>query len=219
MLPKINQMLYLQIASSDEEESVIEYRSRIADEEDNALHIEYPLSQKTGRIKRLFLGDELSVYFVSADGVKHYFDSHVLGFKEDGSVRLVRIMKPDPDKMTKVQRRSFLRVPAYLDLAVHLSNNERFVCQTDDVGGGGISFICDPKWRLESGSPISCWLLIPYRNGSIEHVPFKAEIVRVNDLESGRLQAMSKFIEINDSDRGKIIRYCFEKQLEFRNRS
>jgi c-di-GMP-binding flagellar brake protein YcgR len=218
LLPKINQMLYYQIASSDEAESLIEYRSRIADEDENALHIEYPLSEKTGRMKRLFLGDELSVYFMSADGVKHYFDSHVLGFKEDGAVRLTKIMKPDPNKMTKVQRRSFLRMPAFLDLAVQLSTHSKFVCQTDDVGGGGISFICDRKWQLSSGISINCWLLIPYRNGSIEHVPFQAEIVRVNELESGRLQAMTKFIEINDSDRGKIIRYCFEKQLEFRNR-
>lgn len=218
MLPKVNQMLYYQIASSDEAESVIEYRSRIADEDENSLHIEYPLSEKTGRMKRLFLGDELSVYFMSSDGVKHYFDSHVLGFKEDGPLRLVRIIKPDPKTMTKVQRRSFLRMPAILDLAVELSTNARFVCQTDDVGGGGISFICDRKWQLISGEPIKCWLLIPYRNGSIEHVPFQAEIVRVNELETGRLQAMTKFIEINDSDRGKIIRYCFEKQLELRNR-
>lgn len=218
MLPKVNQMLYYQVASSDEAESVIEYRSRIADEDENSLHIEYPLSEKTGRVKRLFLGDELSVYFMSSDGVKHFFDSHVLGFKEEGALRLVKVMKPDPDKMTKVQRRSFLRVPAYLDLAVQMQNQSRFVCQTDDVGGGGISFICDRKWQLISGEKINCWLLIPYRNGSIEHVPFQAEIVRVNELETGRLQAMTKFIEINDSDRGKIIRYCFEKQLETRNR-
>lgn len=216
-MPKVNQMLYFQIASSEEAEAVIEYRSRIADEEEQAILIEYPLNEKTGRTKRLFLGDELSVYFVSAEGVKHYFDSHVIGFKED-AVRLVKILKPDPARMTRIQRRSFLRVPAELELAVKLSAHERFVCYTDDVGGGGISFICDGKWGLQSGGTLDCWLLIPYRNGSLEHVPFQAEIVRVNLLDTGRKQAMTKFIDISDSERGKIIRYCFEKQLEFRNR-
>ncbi|MEK3881478.1 flagellar brake domain-containing protein [Paenibacillus sp. PL2-23] len=218
MLPKVNQMLHYQIASSDEEEAALEYRSRIADEEDDSYLIEYPLNEKTGRPKRLFLGDELSVYFVSGEGVKHYFDSHVTGFMEDGLIRLVKIMKPDPERMTKVQRRSFLRMPATLDLAVKLSNLERFVCQTDDVGGGGISFICDPQWNIKQGSTLECWLLLPYKNGSLEHAPFQAEVVRINELETGRKQIMSKFVAINDTERGKIIRYCFEKQLEYRNR-
>ncbi|MFD0586878.1 flagellar brake protein [Paenibacillus sp. GCM10027627] len=217
MLPKVNHMLFFQIASSDEVEAAIEYRARIADEEEGALLVEYPISERTGRPKRLFLGDELAVYFVAGDGVKHYFDSHVIGFKEDG-VRLVKIMKPDPEHMTKVQRRSFLRVPAELELAVKMSSHERFVCLTDDVGGGGISFICEGKWPLQSEQLLDCWLLVPYKNGSIEHVPFQAEVVRVNLLDTGRKQVMIKFASISDSDRGKIIRFCFEKQLEYRNR-
>lgn len=216
-MPKINQMLFFQIASSEEEESAVEYRSRIADEEEDALLIEYPLSEKTGRAKRLFLGDELSVYFVAGEGVKHYFDSHVIGFKEDG-IRLIKIMKPDPERITKIQRRNFLRVPAELELAVKATSHTRFVCLTDDVGGGGISFICEGKWVLESGQTLDCWLLVPYKNGTLEHVWFQAELIRVNVLETGRKQVMIKFISINDSERGKIIRFCFEKQLEYRNR-
>ncbi len=217
MLPKINQMLHFHIASSDEEDAAIEYKSRIADEDDVSLLIEYPMNAETGRLKRLFLGDELSVYYISKDGVKHYFDSHVTGFKEEG-VRLVKIMKPDPERMTKVQRRNFLRVSAELELAVKLSSHARFTCRTDDVGGGGISFLCDGQWPVAPGGQLECWLLVPYRNGSIEHAFFMAEIVRVVELETGRKQVMIKFIEINDSERQKIIRYCFERQLEIRNK-
>ncbi|MHA6483866.1 flagellar brake protein [Paenibacillus sp. strain BS8-2] len=218
MLPKINGMLYYQIASSDEAEAAQEYRSRIADEAEDALLIEYPLNEKTGRLKRLFLGDELSVYFVSSEGVKHYFDSHVIGFKEDGAVRLVKLLRPVPEKMTKVQRRSFLRVPAELELAVKIGSHERFVCKTDDLGGGGISFICDGKWNIKSENTLECWLLVPYKNGTVEHVTFTGEVIRVNLLETGRKQAMIKFLSISDSERQKIIRFCFEKQLEYRNR-
>ncbi|GKU79566.1 flagellar brake protein [Paenibacillus sp. L3-i20] len=217
MLPKVNQMLYYQIASSDEADAAIEYRSRIADEEGGSLHIEYPLNVQTGRTKRLYLGDELSVFFLSDEGVKHYFDSHVIGFKEDG-IRLVKIMKPDPERMTKVQRRSFLRVPAELELAVKMSGHVRFLCYTDDIGGGGISFVSDSKWPLQSEQVLECWLLLPFKNGTVEHVSFDSEIVRVSVLESGRKEVMTKFISISDSERQKIIRFCFEKQLEYRNR-
>ncbi|RCW51136.1 flagellar brake protein [Paenibacillus prosopidis] len=217
MLPKVNQMLHYQIASSDEEEAAIEYKSRIADEQEDGLLIEIPISEKTGRYKRLFLGDELSVFFVSEDGIKNYFDSHVLGFKEDG-VKLIKIVKPEPDRITKVQRRSFLRVPAELEIAVKMSNQVRFVCKTDDVGGGGISLVCDANWPLAAEQTLECWLLVPFRNGTIDHAFFKGEIVRVVELESGRKQAMIKYASIIDAERQKVIRYCFEKQLEYRNR-
>lgn len=218
MLPKVNQMLYYQIASSDEEEAAIEYKSRIADEQEDGLLIEVPISEKSGRYKRLFLGDELSVYFVSEDGIKNYFDSHVLGFKEDGVVKLIKIRRPELDRITKVQRRSFLRVSAELEIAVKMSSNIRFVCETDDVGGGGISFICDGKWQIAPEQVLECWLLVPFKNGTIGHAFFRGEVVRVIQLESGRKQAMIKYVSINDSERQKVIRYCFEKQLEYRNR-
>ena len=216
-MPKMNQMLHYQIASSDEEEATIEYKSRIADEQEDALLIEVPISEKSGRYKRLFLGDELSVFFISEDGIKSYFDSHVLGFKEDG-VKLIKIRKPEPDRITKVQRRSFLRVQAELEIAVKMSNQVRFVCVTDDVGGGGISFICDRKWPLVPEQVLECWLLVPFKNGLIDHAFFRGEVVRVVELKSGKKQVMIKYVSINDSERQKVIRFCFEKQLEYRNR-
>lgn len=217
MLPKINQMLYYQIASSDADETKIEYKSRIADIKEDGYYIEYPLNEQTGRLKRLFLGEELSMYMLSEDGVKHYFDSHVLGFIDDG-VRLVRIRIPSPDQITKVQRRSFLRVPAELELAVKLNKHSSFVCKTDDVGGGGISFLCDGSTDLKREQAIESWMLIPYKNGTIEHAGFAGEVVRVVQLDTGRKQVMLKFTKITDLDRQKIIRYCFERQLDFRNR-
>jgi len=217
LLPKVNQTLYLQVASSDEEETKIEYKSRIADLDEDRMLIEIPLNEKTGKFKKLYLGDELSAYFVSDGGVKNYFSTHVLGFKEE-VIRLIAVEKPEPESITKVQRRSFLRVAAELELAIKYSEHVRFLAMTDDVGGGGISFITDGKWQLKSGDILDCWLLLPYKNGTVDHANFRPEIVRVKQLESGRNQVMAKFAEISDGERQKIIRYCFERQLEFRKR-
>ncbi|MFC4103751.1 flagellar brake protein [Paenibacillus xanthanilyticus] len=214
MLPKINQLIYLQVASSDEEETAIEYKTRIADETEDELLIELPVQEGTSRYKRLFIGDELSAYYLSSDGVKHYFNSHVMGYKED-VIRLVRIRKPEPDSITKVQRRNFLRVGAELEMAVHFSGL-RFLVVTDDLGGGGVSFLSDGKRPIKEGLEMECWLLLPYRNGSVDHAFFKAEVVRLKKLESGRLQIMSKFTRISENERQKIIRYCFERQFELR---
>ncbi|WP_274651670.1 flagellar brake protein [Paenibacillus humicola] len=215
MLPKVNQFLYIQVASPDQAEAAVEYKSRVADEEDGHLLIDVPIMERNGKFKRLYLGDELSAFYMTQDGIKHYFNSHVTGFKDD-VVRLIRIRKPDPASITKAQRRNFLRVGAELELAIRIPPHVRFVCMTDDVGGGGVSFLADPKWPVRQGIELDGWLLIPYRNGSLEHAQFKAEIVRIKGLENGKNQVMAKFTEVTDGERQKIIRFCFERQLDIR---
>ena len=191
MLPKVNQFLYLHVASSDEEDASIEYKSRIADSSEDELLINVPIIEGSGRLKRLFLGDELSASYISEDGVKSFFNSHVTGFKEE-VVKLVRIRKPDPGSVTKVQRRNFLRVAAELEIAINMSSHARFIGVTDDVGGGGISFLVDARWPVKQGTILDCWLLVPFRNGSIDHAQFKAEVIRVKPLET-KNQIMVKF--------------------------
>ncbi|WP_251560817.1 flagellar brake protein [Paenibacillus pasadenensis] len=215
MLPKVNDTLFIQVASSDDAEAQAVYKSRVADEDADSLFIEIPIHEPSGKLKKLYLGDELSIHLINQEGVKHYFNSHVIGYRDD-ILRLVRIRKPEPGSMTRIQRRSFLRVPAELELAVSIRGQHRFIGLTDDVGGGGISFLCDGSKPVDSGIELECWLLIPFRNGVVEHAFFKGEVIRVQKLESGRKQAMLKFTTISEPDRQKIIRCCFEKQLEFR---
>ncbi|MEK8127427.1 flagellar brake domain-containing protein [Paenibacillus filicis] len=217
MLPKVNQILHIQVNSIDEEEARQEYKSRIADISDGHISMEIPINEASGRLKRLYPGDELSIYFLTDGGVKNYFSSSVLGFNDD-VIRLVQIRKPEPASITKVQRRNFLRVPAELDIAIRLSDNYQFVAMTDDVGGGGISLLCEGFIPVRNGLTVGSWLLLPFKNGTIEHVPFKSEIVRVKPLETGRQQVMLRFVEIAESDRQKVIRYCFERQFDFRKK-
>lgn len=215
MLPKINQILHLQVNSIDEEEARQEYKARISDITDAYIQMEVPMNERTGRLKRLFPGDELSVFFLTEGGVKNYFSSTVLGFRDEG-IRTVIIRKPDPDAITKIQRRSFLRVPAELEIAAMLTEQLRFVAITDDVGGGGVSMLCDGKLPVKLNDTLSCWLLLSSKNIKVDHVPFKGEVVRVKPLENGRQQVMMRYSEITDKDRQKIIRFCFERQLEIR---
>ncbi|MEW9699018.1 flagellar brake protein [Paenibacillus sp. SI8] len=217
LLPKVNEILHLQVNSIDDEETAVEYKSRIADITATAIVIEVPLNEKTGRLKKLYMGDELSTYFLAQGGVKHYFTTSVTGFRED-VIRLVELKIPEPESITQVQRRSFLRVLAELEIAVKLSDHIQFVAITEDVGGGGISFICEGHILLGVQVPISCWVLVPFKNGVIEHVQLKGEIVRVKKLETGKQLAMVRFVDITDRDRQKLIRFCFDRQMDFRKR-
>ncbi|PYI54963.1 flagellar brake protein [Paenibacillus flagellatus] len=217
MLPKVNQILYIQVNSIDPDEAQQEYKSRIADVNANYISMEVPIHVGTGRLKRLYAGDQINAYFMTEGGVKNYFNTVVLGFKEE-VIRLVLIKPPEPDHITKVQRRNFLRVPAELEIAVKATEQIMFTAITDDVGGGGVSFLCESRVPIKTHDVLSCWLLVPYRNGAIEHANFKGEIVRIKTLENGKLIVMVQFTEIADVERQRIIRYCFERQLDFRKR-
>lgn len=217
LYPKVNELLFINIDSANEIEANTEYKSRISDIEEQSILIEIPMQENTGRLKRLNIGDELSVYYVTETGVKHYFNTYVLGFKED-VIRMVRVRKPEPESISKIQRRTFLRVNAEVEIAVKMKDMTRFITSTVDVSGGGLSFYSESKYNLKEGDSLSCWVLVNYKNGSVEHVPLNAEIVRILNQQQNRNIVMLKFKDISDMDRQKLIRFCFERQFDFRNR-
>jgi c-di-GMP-binding flagellar brake protein YcgR len=218
LLPKINDNLYIQVASLDENEAKEEYKSRVADIQEKYISIEIPLNVQSGKLKRLTVGDQLSAYYVNAEGVKHYFNTDVLGMKND-VVRLYVIKKPDLESITKVQRRNHLRVPAELEISVNLKDKIHFICHTVDMGGGGVSFLSSTEYPIKSSDALLCYVLIHYKNGSIEHCKFIGEVIRVKPVEHSNNQlVMMKFKEIEDSEQQKIIRFCFERQLELRKK-
>ena len=198
----------------NEEEARQEYKSRIADISETELSIEVPLNEKTGRFKRLVLGDELSAYFMSEEGNKFFFNTTVVGFNED-VIRLVRIRKPLPENITRIQRRNFLRVSADLDLSLQFGDGSYQLVRTDDIGGGGLSFIADNKSGIVQGKPLSCWLLLPVRGGKMDHVHFKGEVIRIESLEN-KIICMLRYLDIADKEIQKIIRFCFERQIDYR---
>jgi len=212
---KVNQTLFLQVASLDEEESKKQYKTRIADVSDENIAVEVPMDEKTGRLKRLETGDQISAYFITGDGVKNFFETEVIGHLTD-VIRLVILRKPEPETITRVQRRTFLRVPASLEIACRLGDHLQFLALTEDVSGGGLSIICDGHIPIQAKDSLNCWLLIHYRNGAIEHVPFKSEVIRTKPLETGKQLAMMRFLDIAGVEQQKIIRYCFERQFEMR---
>lgn len=214
MQPKIGQELFLHITSIDENEANILYKSRIADMDKDTMSIEVPIEVHSGRFKPLFSGDNLSVHFISDGGVKNYFNSEVIGSKEDG-VRLVVLKRPAPDAISREQRRNFLRVPAQMEIAVQ-ADALQFVGMTEDLSGGGISFMCEKLYDLREGQLLSCWLLLTFRSGQIEHIPFIVEVVRMKDYSDLQQLVMAKYVDITESDQQKIVRFCFERQLDFR---
>ncbi|GGO04460.1 flagellar brake protein [Saccharibacillus kuerlensis] len=213
MYPKTNDMLFMQPVSM-ESQPENEHRSRISEMEEQSLLVEIPMLGT--RISRLRLGEELSVNYMTEDGVKYYFTSHVLGYHDD-AIPLMRISKPMPEDISKVQRRHYLRVPAQVEIAV-LSPELHFTAVTFDLSGGGLSFIAPDDHSIQMNQQLNGWILLAYKSGDVDHIPFSGEVMRVKEPGTNRNTISLSFTQIADGDRQKVIRYCFERQLDFRNR-
>lgn len=217
IVPKVSQVLFFRISSDEDELALEEYKSRVADENDESLCIEFPLNVKSGRVKRLKIGDMLSAHFITSNGVKHFFDTEVIGYTS-GEIPFIKIKRPHKDDMTKIQRRDFFRIMIEVDIAVKTEDSNKFVFKTDDISGGGASFIIDKKNQFDVGQLLHCWVTLPYRNSSIEHATFVGEVLRIKELETGRKLVMMKFTDISEQERQRIIRFLFAKQIELRDK-
>lgn len=216
LVPKVSQVVFFHFKHDISEEPV-EYKTRVADENEDSLIIELPINTTNGRLMRLHIGDELQMSFITNTGVKHSFETYVKAVREDKFPFFV-VARPDQNSMTSIQRRNFFRIDIEVDIAVLCETGDRFVFKTSDIGGGGVSFLVDKKQQFTQGQKLSCWLLLPHRNGVIEHSHFQGEVLRDKELETGKKIIMLKFAEIAEQERQRIIRFLFEKQIQFRER-
>lgn len=210
MLPSVNDMLYILPSSSEDR---MEYKARVSELDDECIWIEIPLQENTGKYGLFSTGEMLEVAFHTQDGMKCLFLSKVIGRREDG-IRMLSILKPHPDHVTKMQRRSFLRVDAVLELAVRTENGTRFVVHTEDISGGGASIIVEHKWGLQAEQQIECWLVIPQKNDELDYVSFRGEVVRIQRRNDRYDVVMLKFTDIHEQAQQKIVRFCFDRQLQ-----
>jgi c-di-GMP-binding flagellar brake protein YcgR len=209
LYPTISQMIEIII---ENEAGIKSYSSRVADLNEDSFTIQVPFKEGTRSYLQLPVGTGLKIKYTDKSQAQCVFDTTVLNVQK-GEFEVATISKPEQESIERTQRRNFLRVPTELEIAIQTTNT-KLIARTEDVSGGGVSIYFDEEYRLHTEETCQCWLLIPFRNGTIEHVPFQGRFVRIQKKSGTRFQWSSIKIEkITDSDQQKIMRYCFERQI------
>lgn len=219
MFPGISTVVRILISTASADEPQDIYKSRVDNVLSRSLMIEVPLHENNGRPMAYSPGQEITLFHFGIDGSKYILPSRILKRVND-DVPLWEVALPHPDSIQRIQRRNYLRVPASLELALRsLSKTNHFLARTLDVSGGGIAFSCKSDLRVDHGERFACWLAIPTKQG-MDHASFTAKVVRVvPPKREGEHQAISLMIlETRELDREKIIRYCFDRQVELRKK-
>jgi c-di-GMP-binding flagellar brake protein YcgR len=218
---KIGDTIYLQQRVNSDDEPLT-YKARVADLSEQYISIEMPLSEKTGKIGFFPEGCEIEAWYYTQDGSKYYFPCSVLGRRKE-RIPLTLLTHPVKGEITRTQRREFLRVPCYEEVAIHpiiTGKFAPFLAKAIDLSGGGLAFILPKKLGFPEGSEVRWWLSLPLKSGSILHPSGVGKIVRIiePDEKGQPYRFPLEFTDVLETDRQKIIKYCFERQLEIKKK-
>lgn len=213
--PNIGQILFMYIETEPGQST--EFKTRLVDESPTHFFIDFPINVLTNESSYVGIGKKFRLEYVLKSGNRYFFESEVEKHIKKG-IHVMVIKKPDLQQIHQVQRRSFFRIEIDVDIAVLRNDHTRKVYRTEDIGGGGISLIAGPSDTFEKDEEIECWMLLPYKNGVIEHANFKAQVVRVKEDERGFTIVMLRYIDISETERQRIIRFSFAKQIEMKDK-
>lgn len=132
----------------------------------------------------------------------------------------VAIKRPDESEIKKAQRRQYFRVEVACELLLSILNEnkegEEISLLTYDVSGGGLSFLTREK--IVNENDLVKGVLFLQTDSIIKRIPFQGRIVNAFKLNHEFFRNSLQFIEMPESVRSEIIRFCLKKQIELRKK-
>ncbi|MFD2371797.1 flagellar brake protein [Brevibacillus sp. GCM10020057] len=222
LLPRVGQTIRLVFTSSSDDTRRQTFKSRVVDLKDGVASIELPTSEKTGRTGLFGAGDACEVWYVGENGSCYEFHSAIIG-RQIEHIPVLFLQLPPKEEIHRTQRRNYLRIEFTLEIAVKLEDPIRsyhFLARTIDISGGGMSFSCDETYRIQPGDNLKVWIAMPSKTGQVQHAYAVMEVVRQKPAEKKGMHQwiFGKFVQISEQDRAKVVRACYNRQLELRNK-
>lgn len=192
------------VIETDEEDV---YNSRIVKIEDGLIYVAYPVNEQGVSLEQID-GRQVHVYFYDDLNNQYVFMAEML--LSEGRACFA---KPQLEAIRKVQRRGYFRVPASLEMWLEIEDEEKVMCITDDISGGGVSFFSTYADQLEVNDEIKGGLYLDGQSSGGE-VQFSARVISIRK-ELNKLPRISvAFIEMKEAYKIKIMRYCIKRQIE-----
>ncbi|MDR4888739.1 flagellar brake domain-containing protein [Fredinandcohnia sp. QZ13] len=209
---KIGDLIYLEPTINPNGEK---YRCRVVEKMENRIYIDYPVNNSTGKTVFLLNGTQLKAFIAADSTSAYFFDTTVLG-RVKQNIAMIVLSYPGEDSMYKIQRREYVRVETSVDVAVHSLNGEfqPFVSITRDISAGGAAIILPSSKTIIPGLDILTHFVLPSLSEEYHYVTLRSNVIRIVDGKNGeRNRASIKFVDISESDRQLLIKFCFERQL------
>ena len=186
------------------------YRSRIEDVGSKVVMVGTPYAK--GVVVPLREGTQLTITFW--DEISAYsFTGRVM---QRVAVPVPMLVLELPESISKIQRRNFVRIPAFFPLAFRMVTKEGLSdakgAMMVDLSGGGMRFKTEED--LDNNSLLFAQMKLP--SGEIQ-TPVR--VCRKEKIDNTKQYVISvEFHDLSDRDRDRIIRCVFELQREMRRK-
>lgn len=180
------------------EDSKLEFDCTLKHVFEDRLALNYP-EELLDYIDYLQEGDEIFVKIFTPVGVKG-FDAMVLDtpLEDDFVIEYV-------ENTSQVQRREFVRVFWTMKVFIERQGHDNVIAYSIDVSGGGLRFRCEDEFPEKEN--VSITMFMP--DGRL--VKAKGQVIPNNYIPKD--EHILSFTEIDEKERDRIIKKCFELQL------
>ncbi|MCL6639437.1 MAG: flagellar brake domain-containing protein [Firmicutes bacterium] len=206
----------IEVAREGEEEY---YTSSIQDIKKDVILISIPYRARLPL--SLWTGQKVNVRFMG-DNEVFSFDSTVQGTISDG-IPLYELAVPE--RLTRVQRRNHVRVPATLEIRLReatdgaasgggFDEQGETIVKSINISAGGLKFLAEKKYP--AGTVLMVRFSLP-KDGGIVYIDARAKVVRcenVGDDDKGRYAVAVKFVKISPFHQDVIYSYVFQRMRE-----
>ncbi|WP_010095939.1 flagellar brake protein [Ornithinibacillus scapharcae] len=207
-------------AYSEEHKQNEKYRCKVVDKDNKYLYIDYPVHLKMKRTSASFrVGTRMKAEYLGDDQSVYRFKTEVKK-RNKGKIPTLALEIPESDKIERIQRREYVRIETAVDVALHsvYDNFAPFATVSVDLSGGGLSVVVPKDIHINDGEEIMVHLVLPMQSGEYHYLELKGEIIRLIHNVNSANTASIKLKSLDELDKQIIIRFCFEKQREARQK-
>lgn len=204
---KIGTLLQLETTNSDRIEK---FRSKVVEQEENIIYIDYPINISTKKTAFLIDGTELRATFHTEEKQSFAFNTQVRGRKA-GNIPMIMLACPEESEFIKIQRREYVRVETPVDVALQFGDY-KYQLVAEDISAGGLALLLSGPVPFKDGDDVVLTIVLPFANSDINYVVTNASIVRIFERENTKIASV-QLTDTDDIDQQYIVRFCFERQL------
>ena len=209
---KIGTMLILEPTYTERIEKL---RCKVVEQQDGIIYIDYPTNTITKKTAFLIDGAQFRVTFNDENKQSFAFNTEVLG-RRKGTIPMIMLSCPPDDEFIKIQRREFVRVQTPVDVAVECDNTFTQLV-SEDISAGGVLLTLTKPVNFKNGDHVRLTIVLPYTNNEIRYIQTEALVTTIFERDN-RTFASVQFTDTDDTDKQYIVRFCFERQLQIRNK-
>lgn len=195
----------------NENKEVKTAKSKVLENDNTDICINYPADKETGRTIYLNQQTEITVFFFDEKQIPYKCTSEVIG-KRKKDIPMIVISIPPKEEMIRLQRREYLRVDTMVKATITQNGEKAFDTFIVNMSAGSVAIAVPEGVSLKEYGEVMTEFELPLKE--LVKIKAIAEMNRVyQDEKTGKTRAIMEFSEITNDHQQHIMKYCFQQQL------